>query len=86
MEQVLNNRINDAWNEPSIIRVLIVTEELKPTSTEMLMDFMEGYNLQTKTVKLEFKMKHPEDPSNWQFGVDKMQVQAFIHSWLNLLR
>ena len=86
MEQVLNNRINDAWNEPTVIRVLIVTEELKPTSTEMLIDLMDGYNTKTNVVKLDMVTKHPDDQANWQFGVDKMQVQAYIHSWLNLVR
>ena len=38
LEQVINHRINDSWNEPTIIRVIIVNEEHKPTQSEYLHD------------------------------------------------
>ena len=38
LEQVINNRINDSWNEPTIIRVLIINEEHKPTQSEYVHD------------------------------------------------
>ena len=85
MDQILNNRINDAWNEPTIIKVLIVKEELKPAKFEFVLDcFDQGPSI-TK-MELQTRDKHVDHPYNWQFGIDKLQVQQFIHNWLNLQR
>lgn len=83
MSQIVNNRINDSWNEPTVIKVLIVNEELKPTSSEFLLDLLGADD--TK-IKLDHKPAHTENLYNWQFGIDKMQNLQFRHNWLNLVR
>ena len=85
MDQILNNRINDAWNEPTVIKVLIVKEELKPTKFDFVLDiFDQGPSLQK--IQLHTRNKHLNHPFNWQFGIDRLQVQQFVHNWLNLHR
>ena len=85
MSQVVNNRLNDSWNEPTIIKVLIVHEELKPTSSEFVLDLYEA-GPETRRIKLDHKLLHPDNLYNWQFGIDKMQNIQFKHNWLNLIR
>ena len=86
LDQVINNRINDSWNEPTIIRVIIVNEEHKPASSEIIYDVFVPEGTITTKVVLSPKVKHPENPFNWQFGIDKMLVQQFVEDWTKMER
>lgn len=85
MSQVVNNRLNDSWNEPTVIKVLIIQEELKPTQSDFVLELMEMGQETTKII-LKHKDLHPDNSYNWQFGIDKMQNNQFKHNWLNLVR
>ena len=87
MDQLLNLSINDSWNEPTCIQVLIVNQDATPDSLEFALDTVHSdNNYSTETLKLEIKNKHQELPFNWQFGIDRERVHQFIHSWTNLIR
>ena len=87
MDQVIQNTVNDAWNEPTVIKVIIVQEDYNPIEMDYIHDiFQVDSAVISKKVKIVKKPKHPEQPYIWQFGIDKLKVQEFVQAWLNLER
>lgn len=87
MDQLLNHSINDAWNEPTQIQVLIVKQESVPMEWEFSLDTVNDKNeFQTKEVTLMSQFKNEMATFNWQFGIDLEQVHNFMHSWINMKR
>ena len=86
VNQVLNNRINDPWNQPTTFKVIIVNEEHKPASSTLVLDSFDRNVVTSRKIDLEYKIKHPENKFNWQFGIDRLLTQNFVQSWLNLQR
>ena len=86
LDQVLNNRINDPWNEPTIIMVHIVNAEHKPTEMKFTLDSFAQTTTSETIFNLKLTNQHPENTFNWQFGIDKLQVDQFIQAWMNLNR
>lgn len=87
MDQVFQNTVNDAWNEPSVIKVIIVQEDYNPMKMEYIHDmFQLDSAVVSKKVDIIKKYKHSDNPYVWQFGIDKLKVQEFVQAWLNLER
>ena len=87
LDQLLNHNINDSWNEPSIIQVLIIHQETAPTELDFSLDIVdENGQYTTLTATLMLQDQHPELPFNWQFGIDREAVHHFMHCWTNLKR
>ena len=87
MDQVYSNNLNDSWNEPTIIQVIIVADEFVPNSFEYIHDsFTMAPVVLSQKVTITSKNLHPDNPYNWQFGIDRLAVQNFIHAFLNLVR
>ena len=87
LDQLLNHSINDAWNEPTIIQVIIVKQESVPQKMEFSLDTVDDNGeFQTKSVTLMSQFKNKDATFNWQFGIDLEKVHNFIHSWINMKR
>ena len=87
MDQVFQNTVNDAWNEPSEIKVIIVHEDYNPKSFDYIHDSFEvSHQVTSSKVTIKENVAHPDQIHFWQFGVDKLKVQEFIQAWLNLER
>ena len=87
MDQLLNHSINDAWNEPTRIQVLIVKEESVPKEFEFSLDLVnDSGEFITKTVTLMSRLKNQNLTFNWQFGIDREKVHNFMHNWVNMKR
>ena len=86
LDQVLNNRINDPWNQPTIIMVYIINAEHKPTEMNFILDSFGQPTTSEANFNLKLTNQHPENPYNWQFGIDKLKVDQFIQAWMNCTR
>ena len=87
MDQVIQNPINDAWNEPTVIKVIIVHEDYNPIDFNYIHDsFQIDTAVISQNVKIVEKSRHPDNQYNWQFGIDKLQVQNFVQAWLSVER
>ena len=87
MDQLLNHSINDAWNEPTRIQVLILKQESVPQQMEFSLDTIgDKGEFQNKTVTLMSQFKHQQLSFNWQFGIDLETVHNFMHNWINMKR
>ena len=87
MDQILQNPLNDAWNEPTIIKVLIIHEDYNPISFDYIHDVFEvESSVFTRKISIAEVPKHPDQPYMWQFGIDRLKIQEFVQSWLTLER
>ena len=87
MDQVFQNTVNDAWNEPTVIKVIIVQKDYNPMKLEYIHDVFQPDSAVVSTkVEIIKKYKHSEQPYVWQFGIDKLRVQEFVQAWLNMER
>ena len=87
MDQLFQNSINDAWNEPSIIKVIIVQQDFNPNKFDFIHDSFElASAIVSQKVTINETLTHPDQQHFWQFGIDRLKVQEFIQSWLSLER